>query len=180
MALSPEDRTEIAALVDARLKLTRHENDDHLDRALLVAKLKPSATNNDALYTSSGSSVWLSGGSRFKIGAFAVSAGTGIKAYTGVGFQPALVQFHVSYGDDAHMIFGLGGMTADGMQYCQSHTMVAGAFAERNTAAGCVYVITNAGATACLGAFSSMDADGFSINYSVVDTAVRVNYVAYR
>jgi hypothetical protein len=58
VALSPEDRTEIAALMDARLKLTRHENDDHLDRALLVQKLKPSATDGDMLYTSSGSTVW--------------------------------------------------------------------------------------------------------------------------
>jgi hypothetical protein len=190
-AFTDDQIREIERLLNARLRPTKHENHDHLDRALLVQKLKPSATDGDLVYTSGGSVVWAAasahnhdsrywGSGNFKIGAFAVSAGAGVKAYTGVGFRPALVTFDITYQDDAHMFVCRGAMTADGTQYCQAHTNVAGTMAERNSATNAVYLTTNAGAVACAGAFSSMDADGFSLNYSVVDTSVRVNYIAYR
>lgn len=44
--------------LDERLKPTRHENADHLDRALLARKIKPSTTDADVLYTDAGDAKW--------------------------------------------------------------------------------------------------------------------------
>lgn len=45
MTLTGNDENRIRAIIDDRLKSTRHENDDHLDKALLVQKLKAGAAN---------------------------------------------------------------------------------------------------------------------------------------
>ncbi len=60
----------VADYVTARLKTTRHENSDHLDKALPVIKLKPSTLAGDVLTTdSTGKAAWGTTGSALPTGA---------------------------------------------------------------------------------------------------------------
>lgn len=45
MSLTPEQRSEVLAMMDARLKPSRHENDDHLNSGLLPGKINPANAN---------------------------------------------------------------------------------------------------------------------------------------
>lgn len=117
---------------------------------------------------------------RFKVGANACPAATGNLAVTGVGFRPGLVMFHNIYSDGAIVISGHGAMDASGGQWAFAMADAgAAALAERRSTTLCVYIVNSAGATAVSGTFVSMDADGFTINLSAVDTGARFNWVAY-
>jgi hypothetical protein len=53
-----EQERRIAELMNARLKTTRHENADHLERALNVSKLKPSGTADHVIVSDGATAAW--------------------------------------------------------------------------------------------------------------------------
>lgn len=116
--LSPDDIT-------ARLKGTRHENSDHLDRALLVSKLKPgdarsviASDGTDAVWKPSPYHVVAQGAARYGAGIgtteFVVWDG-GVLYYTSAGSVGAL--FYLQPSD-----YGASGMQVKLRAWCATET----------------------------------------------------------
>lgn len=62
--------------LDSRLKSSRHENADHLDRALLVSKLKPSTTSGDSIRTGiDGTAEWAPASAVYAAGMYLANSG---------------------------------------------------------------------------------------------------------
>jgi len=104
--------------------------------------------------------------------------GTGNKAVTGVGFQPTVV-LHAHAGSFSgeldstvpSLMLGLGVMDFGGGQWANAVTSI-DAVATSDTQRGqqtdaAIFDISNALAVTQKAAFTSMDADGFTLNYSV-------------
>ena len=165
--------------LDTRLKGTRHENSDHLERALNVSKLKPSTVDLRYLRTISGDVVWDDSNNIVsKVGSFNGPSGTGNYSVTGLGFVPALVMFTTGYATGSYVINGQGAMDANGNQWAHAvNTNLTNAATVPSTTA-CIFLITNGGATAVAAAYVSMDADGFTVNFSATDTNARIGWVA--
>ena len=104
------------------------------------------------------------------------TAGTGNKAVTGVGFQPNVV-FHMGDQDNAALpssiqdaAFSFGVMDADGNQWVSS-IYSDDAIATTNTwraqrTDACIQELTTAGGNQTRASWVSMDANGFTVNYS--------------
>ena len=106
---------------------------------------------------------------------------TGNKSVTGVGFKPDLViHFHAGYDfvtvstRASHASFGLGVMDAAGNQWATSalsmHAVVADTQRGQQTDA-CMYAFDNSFAVQKEASFVSMDADGFTINFTNTTSA---------
>lgn len=139
--------------------------------------------------TSTVSTIWgyiaLGGTAEYDVGTFAEQAGTGTQAVRGVGFAPSLVLFasesKVSGSAvTSHFRSAVGAMTAAG-QFAATATAADTAGTSdtaryRNDAAVIGHVsdggtpIVNA-----LAAYSSLDADGFTVNWSTNDGTARVH-----
>jgi hypothetical protein len=123
-----------------------------------------------------------------KVGSFT----QGTTAITGVGFQPQLVLFFASEltgdGSAANVFIGIGGAISSSSRFFIADSGLdasASGVTNRSTSnvnAGAFAVILATGGTAtvqCRADFVSMDADGFTISYSVNDATARIiNYVA--
>lgn len=105
---------------------------------------------------------------------------TGIKAVTGVGFQPdALLHVHaggvtaLTNGGNSVALgaLGLGVMTANGNQWATGYIAQSATLNARNQESDkCLTLINSTGDIAKQAQFSSMNADGFSLNFGVADT----------
>jgi hypothetical protein len=117
------------------------------------------------------------GGVSAKVLTWTPTVGTGSKSITGVGFQPNVV-FHLQDFDSAALpssvagaAFMLGVMDSDGKQWATAVNSTSGtapsdtARAQRTDA--CIEEITGAGTEVTRANWVSMNADGFTVNYSV-------------
>lgn len=116
-----------------------------------------------------------------KVGSFTSAAGTGNQSVTGVGFQPKVVIF-----------FGAGASAVDmtqvfGVAVSSSQRWVAAAYADDAASPmdanrlflsdACLATVTAAAAIDRRADFVSMDADGFTVNWSVASAAT-IYYLA--
>lgn len=120
---------------------------------------------------------------RFKAGTFSCPAGTGAFAVTGVGFRPGAIVFTSGYGISLtdEMVHGTGGCDAAGSQWAHAaYAKGSGHLAAYNSITNhCLYAIGVGSATIYAAQFTSMDADGFTLNFTTGHANGRVSYIAY-
>lgn len=122
--------------------------------------------------------MWTTRGN-FKVGGFSVPGSTGNHAVTGVGFQPGLVLFTASLSDEASASIGEGAMDAAGSQWAVSSRRTSGGQQLAQTGSYCVWMVETTTAYIYAAQYVSMDADGFTINFTHANSAGRVKWVAF-
>jgi hypothetical protein len=179
--IAAEEARRVSDDLNGRLLGSRHENADHLDRGLLAKKIKPSTVDLQYLRTVSGDAVWDDPDTIVsKAGSFTCPGSTGNYSVTGLGFSPAVVFFDLGYQAAGYAIIGSGAMDSNGTQWARAantHLASAAAYTAKSSTL-CALIITAAGATAMAAAYVSMDADGFTINFTTTDTNANVGWVA--
>ncbi len=124
----------------------------------------------------------------FKVGKLDVPGSTGSQAITGLGFTPKALFFfgtlRTSDGTSVDFAINLGMATASGSNNQGSvsgsgQDAAASANTDRySTNANCISHYGHAGALVIQAAFTSMDADGFTINWTTVSSGVDIHYLA--
>ena len=142
-------------------------------------------TQFDVIYfKKDGTAVVSSGGdmsysnSRFKVGTFTKTTGTGTQAITGVGFTPKAVVFLGDFGAADQKTWTVGFTDGTGT-YAQADSMYYANYADASTTA-CIYFKTSANSS--IASISSLDADGFTMNWTtntITDTKT-ISYIAFR
>ena len=115
------------------------------------------------------------------VGVFTCPATTGNYSVTGLGFRPKSVKFWVSKGPglQTHFCCCQGMMDATGNQNSMTWAGVwSNIFKGDSRVDLCMYTINSAGTSQVTGAFVSMDADGFTVNFTVVNTAFIIRWEA--
>jgi len=116
-----------------------------------------------------------------KVGVIQSRATTGNQSYTGVGFQPKLVIFYKMFAsaDGSRHMFGVA-MSASQEWSCSYDNQHNLSTANENSAFRNDACIADeaAGSELRKADFVSMDADGFTLNWSIASTAQDVNYLA--
>jgi hypothetical protein len=121
-------------------------------------------------------------------GSFSTAAGTGDEAYTGVGFQPDCVIFLAPNTNTLNSAQGGGEMCIGAAVDASNQAVwygdaiaVSGTMATINYCrAGECYVNSSSSATTIRASLSTMDADGFTLNFSEAAAATTVFYLALR
>lgn len=131
-----------------------------------------------------GGSKWLAQTERFKVGTFQCPAATGNLAVTGVGFKPGLVEFTATLTSTSFASMGHGAMDASGNQWHQS-AIYGNTPNQRSdyTSTACIAQVQNLGGAVAYyfaAGYVSMDSDGFTINFTAVNTLWRIAWRAYR
>lgn len=119
---------------------------------------------------------------RMKVGTFNVPGATGNLAITGLGFKPSVVMFTSGYITLAtDRIGGTGAMDSSGTQWAHSDFNNASANITRSNSRtdACIYAVNFAGGAQYLATYVSMDANGFTVNFSVMNADGRVSWVAF-
>lgn len=125
-------------------------------------------TSHDMAYA-----IFGGGQTQVKVGHFVASGTTGNQAVTGVGFTPNVVIFmgynestaHIG-GNNTDMRLNIGWMTDAGDQYAQGqNSKNSNLFAYGGQDAGACYITISTGIND-RAVYSSMDADGFTINWT--------------
>lgn len=116
-----------------------------------------------------------------KVGTLSCPGSTGNQAITGVGFQPKAVLFwgnkRTSAGTSSSQFqFYVGMATSSSSRACSAISN--GAFRTDNLNTKCIFLKNDASTTVLTADLTSMDADGFTLNWSVVSSGVQVNYLA--
>lgn len=128
-----------------------------------------------------------SGGSLIKIGTFASPASTGAYAVTGVGFTPKLVKFTTTLtsGSNTFLLGGGGAMTASS-QFAYAfgaRGSLNGRHTRTASTAACLALLSisvgDVASDALLASRTSLDVDGFTINFSATGTGYTVQWEAY-
>jgi hypothetical protein len=116
-----------------------------------------------------------------QIGCFTCPGVAGNYSVTGLGFQPKSVKFWVSKGPgvQTHFCCCQGMMDALGNQNSMTWAGVwSNIFKGDSRIDLCIYTINSSGNSQVTGAFVSMDADGFTVNFTVVNNAFIVRWEA--
>ncbi len=122
-----------------------------------------------------------------KVGSFSQRTSTGSQSVTGVGFQPKAVLFFLTDktadGSAANCQIGYGVATSSSNRWCFYGIAQSGlsthSCSRRYSLSACIGAITAAGAIAAEAGLSSMDSDGFTVNWGTADSTARiVNYIA--
>lgn len=108
---------------------------------------------------------------------------TGIKNITGVGFTPKGVKFTIRRNSTQDMYFGVGAMDENGNQHyvytVHDVSTTTGGGTNGGTTA-CMYMADASNAVDFVASYSSMDADGFSINVTDASSSIdSIQYEAY-
>lgn len=124
-----------------------------------------------------------------KSGTLDVPVATGNQSVTGVGFLPKAVLFYYTLqtadGSGVNFEWGIGAMTGTGAgnQWAVWATSLDAAAASDNDSrtsnANCVTAINSSATTILAATYVSFDADGFTINWSVVTSGVDIHWVAF-
>lgn len=123
-----------------------------------------------------------------KAGSFSKAVATGSQAVTGVGFQPRLVIFStagMANGDVGanHAMLSIGAATGSSAQVCSliadEHNVATTDARAYQSSSRCILIGDNPGTIRAQAALTSMDTDGFTLNWSTNDAnANAVNYLA--
>lgn len=120
---------------------------------------------------------------RTAAGSFVTPAGTGTMAVTGLGFKPRVVDFYIGIttSSTANLSLGVGYMTNGSQGAIGIIATNTPAFAHSGVLTNCCLMrITAAGAAVVQAAYSSMDADGFTINFTTTANTSTVLWRAYK
>jgi hypothetical protein len=163
--------------------LTAEERLARLEQRLGVGILAPTANGSvlSADDTQPGLVAWKDPASRFKVGSFSVPGSTGNHSVTGLGFKPGLVVITGGWIAITNTnLASHGAMDGSGNQWAQSNWSDVGNIhgTHRDTAA-CMLLCIPAGTVVVRAEYVSMDADGFTINFTAVNPSSRVSWVAY-
>ena len=120
------------------------------------------------------------------VGIFTANSGTGTQAVTGVGFQPAAVLFwwssHTSVGTTVNGRFGQGFTdgTNDGAACTawEDSASTTSNTRERITNAACITLVDETGTLLMEAAISSLDSDGFTLNWTTAGGSRKIAYLA--
>jgi hypothetical protein len=115
-----------------------------------------------------------------RIGCFTCPSVTGNYSVTGLGFRPKIVKFWVSKapGLRTHFTCCQGMMDAVGNQNSMTW---AGRWSDMKGDSRidlCIYTINSSGNAQVIGSYVSMDSDGFTINFTAVNTLFIVRWEA--
>jgi hypothetical protein len=127
------------------------------------------------------------GAGNFANGTFQCPASTGNFSVSGVGFRPGRVEFTMSLASTDYIASGQGVMDANSVGWAMSQIY------RRSTALGTSDVVLAATGGVCIqmrneagsanyvrATFVSMDANGFTVNFSAVNTGFFIGWRAYR
>lgn len=118
-------------------------------------------------------------GTKYATGLFQCPASTGTYSVTGLGFKPKLVQFTTQLSTSNYNGIGIGAMT-ETTQWSNS-TMDRNSTGNNTSSysnSNCIQHISETSGNYVLAAYSSMDTDGFTVNFSAVNTLFRIMWVA--
>lgn len=132
----------------------------------------------------SGGVAWVAQAARFKVGSFTCPGSTGNKVVSGLGFKPGMVTFAIGLAANTEYVFDHdGAMDASGNQWSTggyARPSVGVAESDASTTR-CINLPSDAGTGLFVGAsYVSMDTDGFTINFSAVNTAFTILWKAFR
>lgn len=106
-------------------------------------------------------------------GSFAGAAGTGNQSITGVGFTPKVVMFFMGAISSGNNFITNGRMDDAGHQSVEMHAIGSGVNLNTQNTTACVGAQSNSSAS-----YVSMDADGFTINWSSANSAFTYHFIA--
>jgi hypothetical protein len=123
-----------------------------------------------------------------KVGTFTCATSTGNQAVTGLGFQPKMVLFYwiastqgLSYADGMYLAVGAASSSTARwvMSISNSDALTDSNCSRSFHSDRCLFQVDASEATLCSADFVSMDADGFTLNWTVANSVVRdICYVA--
>lgn len=124
---------------------------------------------------------------QFKVGRFTAATSTGVQNVTGVGFTPQLVLLFGNYqtgaGTDPDAILAIGGMTTTSQWYSTvANNDGTPIYSDKRSSDNACFALLSPTATptvTALAQYSSMNVDGFSLNWATaMGTARPIDYVA--
>lgn len=134
---------------------------------------QPSAAKWNILGTNDATfNTWITG-TRYAVGTTTISA-TGSKSVTGVGFTPKMVEFLYLTTAASNARDGLGVMTATSQFSLSVSTSSAGNSATNADTSTCIRADSGGGTTFIVASYTSMDADGFTINVTTLASGPHV------
>jgi hypothetical protein len=114
-----------------------------------------------------------------KIGSFSTSGSIGVQAVTGVGFQPKLVFFFSTMvDDDGFTSMSIGAMNDAGEQFNVTTVASGTNRNRRHSSDRCISSLGSTGTYNRRAAYSSMESDGFEINWTTASAGGTVYYLA--
>jgi hypothetical protein len=119
---------------------------------------------------------------KYKVGSFTSASGTGNQSVTGVGFKPRLVILFLGRGSASLFRWSLGAFTStDQWSYGgDSSDTDSGGLAALSTSS-CYSEVSNTGVVVDQASVTSMDSDGFTINWTTISAGSRsVGYIAFQ
>lgn len=117
---------------------------------------------------------------QIKVGAFQCPDVPGIIPISGVGFKPKCVEFHVSKspGTQLHFCCGVGMMDAYGNQNSMTWAGIAKNCYRGNSSVDKVISTTNVNTITVEAGYVSMDDDGFTIDFTIVNSVFIIRWKA--
>ena len=121
--------------------------------------------------------VWLGSAPPFKVGTISSPVSmTGNQSYTGIGFQPQMVEFTLLRTDTGVNINANGCMDHAGNQW----TVSSDTNYTKHSTSYCFWWINSGGGKVLQASFVSMDSDGFTLNWTNADTVAHtIGYKAF-
>jgi len=121
-----------------------------------------------------------SGTMKVKVGYFPCPAAPGLYPVTGIGFRPKLVRFNVSKapGPLTHFCCGVGVMDEHGNQNSITWAGIFNNCYHGNSSVEKAISTTNVNAITVEAGFVSMDDDGFTVDFTIVNPAFNVQWEA--
>ena len=115
-----------------------------------------------------------------KVGSFTCPAATGNKSVTGVGFKPRFVDFIIGRDLDEQDRAGTGWMDYNGFQGCACWAGGDDLQTSKVETAMCFRIYTEGTNDAVRAIYGSMDTDGFTIDFKVVNITYTILWRAVR
>lgn len=109
-----------------------------------------------------------------RVGFFACPGSIGNYSVTGLGFKPQRVTFGAVKPGLGSCLCALGRMDSVGNQDCMTWTQGK----SDSSHAFAIYVVANSGTTLVAAAYVSMDDDGFTLNFTIVDSEFDIQWDA--
>lgn len=112
-----------------------------------------------------------------KVSEFQAPAATGSHTVTGVGFKPRVIEFHAIEASGTRANQCTSKVTASSSITHYSFSAAAGSYG--STAARAIALYDNAGTLLCEATLTSMNDDGFTLNFTNVTVRPYISYTAY-
>lgn len=121
---------------------------------------------------------------QIQVGSFAPRVGAGSQSITGIGFQPTGVIFFgpTEAGISQNLRWMVGGIDGSNQfaryTYCPAGDNTS-TYGFGNSTAKCIYLRDASPSTILDAAYTSLDADGFTVNWAVTNNNYVVSYIAF-